>query len=322
MRARLATWNLENFDDRPGSAAPAERIAALRPTLEKLRADVLCLQEIGAEHVARGAPRTLALLDRLLEGTPYEQYQRVGAGLPSGKLSNIHNLVVLSRFPMRAHEELTNRFVVPPVVTLSSDPNASARPVGWDRPLLHVTLGLDGGRVLHVVAAHLRAPLATAIEGQKLGPFSWRSVEAWAEGFFLSSMKRMGQALEARLLAERLLAADPSALVLVAGDLNADLSEMPLRILRADLADTRNDALAGRVLTPLESFVPEARRYTVIHHGRRQQIDHLLASPALTRAHVATEIFNDGLADEWDAARADLAPVGSFHAPVVTEVEV
>lgn len=315
MRLRLATWNLENFDERPGSGAPHERIAALRPTLNALHADVLCLQEVGAERVGtKSTPRALGLLDELLEGTPYAHFHRVAAGLPTGGLSNIHNLVVLSRFPVTAHEELAHRLVPPPVV--------GEREVRWDRPVLHATLALPVRRALHVVAAHLRAPLATHLEGGKLGPFAWRSVGAWAEGFTLSSFKRMGQALEVRLLVESLLEAEPDALVLAAGDFNADSSEMPLRVLRADATDTGNPALASHALTPLESFVPDGRRFTVIHRGRRQVLDHLLASPALAKGHVATDILNEGLGDEWVAARAGQAPRGSFHAPVVSEVEV
>jgi endonuclease/exonuclease/phosphatase family metal-dependent hydrolase len=320
MRLRLATWNLENFDARSGSAEPAERIAALRPTLRALAADVLCLQEVGAERVERRGPRALMLLGELLEGTDYAAYEKVAAGLPEGGLSNIHNLVVLSRFPVRRWEHVAHRLVPPPVVHVSSE--EAPREVRWDRPILFASLELSPRRALHVLAAHLRAPLATALDGHKLGPFSWRSVTAWAEGFTLSSLKRMGQALEARRLVEELLAEEPEALILAAGDFNADSSEMPLRLLRADLADTGNPELKGHVMTALEGFVPEAKRFTVIHRGRRQVLDHLLASPALAQGHHTTDILNDGLGDEWVAARAGLSPIGSFHAPVVSELDV
>ncbi|MEW5740662.1 MAG: endonuclease/exonuclease/phosphatase family protein [Myxococcota bacterium] len=321
MRVRLATWNLENFDERPGGVEVAQRIAALRPKLSALRADVLCLQEVGAERVDRQGPRTLSLLSELLEGTAYAGFTRVAAGLPTGGLSNIHNLVVLSRFPVVRQQDIAHRYVEPPVVRLSVD-GRKAREVRWDRPLVHVTLAVPGPRPLHVIALHLRAPLATALEGQKVTPSSWKSVPGWAEGFWLSSMKRTGQALEARLLVEALLSEDADALVLVAGDFNAELSEMPLRLLRAEVDDTGNPALSSHSLTALEATVPDERRFTVVHEGRRQVLDHLLASGALARAHVRTDILNDGLGDEWTASKAGLKPLGSFHAPVVSEVEL
>jgi len=44
---RIATFNIENLDDLPGQKPSlAERVAAIQPQLLRLRADVICLQEI------------------------------------------------------------------------------------------------------------------------------------------------------------------------------------------------------------------------------------------------------------------------------------
>ena len=49
---RLATFNLENLDLPPKAALPNEtRAEILRPALERLEADILCLQEINGQHV-------------------------------------------------------------------------------------------------------------------------------------------------------------------------------------------------------------------------------------------------------------------------------
>lgn len=315
---RVATWNLENFDER--SPVPLEaRRAALEPTLRALNADVLCLQEVGAERHGSSGPRALGLLDALLAGTPYEAFHRFAAGLANGALADVHNQVVLSRHPLRACRAVSNELVRPPAVTLASSTGAHDFP--WDRPLLQVEVVLPAGPPLHVIAAHLRAPRASSIAGQKDGPWRWRSSSAWAEGFFLAGVKRTGQALEARLLVEACFDADPDARVLVAGDLNADLGETTVRILRARVEDTANEALAGRALEALSARVPEGERFSIIHEGRRQLVDHLLASPAVARGHVATRIFNHGLLDEGAAPR-DASPAGSFHAAVVAEVEL
>ena len=61
---------------------------------------------------------------------------------------------------------------------------------------------------------------------------------AWAEGFYVSSIKRNGQALEARVVVDELFDADPGARILVCGDLNAGEHEVPLAILRATVEDT------------------------------------------------------------------------------------
>lgn len=318
LRLRVATWNLENFDAR-GTVPLSARLSALRPTLLALAADVLCLQEVGAERLGSGEPRRLGQLEALLEGTPYAAFHRFAAGLANGALSDVHNQVVLSRFPLGEGRAVSNELVRPPAVTLVSASSAGAVPFPWDRPLLQVQVLLPDGRPLHLIAAHLRAPLAASIEGQKQGPGSWKSTAGWAEGFFLAGLKRTGQALEARLLVDACFDEDPAARVLVAGDLNAELGETAVRILRARVEDTGNPALAARTLEPLSARVPEARRFSLIHEGRRQLVDHLLASPALAQAHLRSALFNETLEDEG-ALPPDARPAGSFHAAAVAEL--
>ncbi|MGH6954545.1 MAG: endonuclease/exonuclease/phosphatase family protein, partial [Alphaproteobacteria bacterium] len=75
LRLRLATFNLESLDDRPERPL-AQRIEILRPQLLRLRADVLCLQEVNAQRADRRTPRGLHALDRLLAETPYARFHR------------------------------------------------------------------------------------------------------------------------------------------------------------------------------------------------------------------------------------------------------
>src|SRR6185295_1312598 len=50
---RLATFNLESLDLPPKAGMPLEtRAEVLRPALERLDADILCLQEVNGQHVA------------------------------------------------------------------------------------------------------------------------------------------------------------------------------------------------------------------------------------------------------------------------------
>src|SRR5690606_7740334 len=151
---------------------------------------------------------------------------------------------------------------------------ARAAGIEWDRPALYAAVDLGGGRTLHVVNLHLRAPLASHVPGQKESAFAWKSVSGWAEGFFLAAMKRAGQALEVRLFLEGLFDREPRPLIAVCGDCNAEDREMPLRILRAEVDDTGNDCLGPRSLVPVERTTPKQRRYTVLHAGRAAMLDH------------------------------------------------
>lgn len=316
---RIATFNIENLD------LPIEpRLAVLRPALERLAADVLCLQEVNGQHLPGRKERVLAALDALLAGTRYEAYTRAATHPPGREgAADVHNLVTLSRLPILASRQILHD-LVPPVearlVTPQPAPTGPA-PVRFERPVL-VTEIDAGGQRLTVVNVHFRAPLASAIPGGKSGRFAWSAVGPWAEGYYLSAIKRTGQALEVRLAVEQILAADANALVLVTGDLNAEGHEMPLRTLIAAPEDTGNSALAGRALVPLERALDPGRRFTIIHHGRPQMVDHMLASHALYGRFKSIEIHNEALGDEAIGYAKGIDPAGSYHAAVVAEFGV
>jgi len=320
---RLATFNLENLDDAPGLSPPlVERIAVLRPQLERTHADVLFLQEVNGQPAK--APRKLAALDALLADTPFAGFERVATESPSGGPMDKQNLVILSRWPISERRQIWHQQVPPPHYrTVTAAPAATeAEALEWDRPLLYARIDLPSGQPLHAINLHLRAPLAAMIEGQKIGPFSWRSAASWAEGFFIAAVKRSGQALEARLLADALFDGDPQAMIAVCGDFNAETAEMPTRILMASDEDTGNSALTERNLLPVSLSVPEERRYSVIHAGRPLLLDHMLVSRALLRGLHGAEIHNEGLVDELvDYANEGRSPE-SHHAPVVVEFEM
>jgi endonuclease/exonuclease/phosphatase family metal-dependent hydrolase len=326
---RIATFNLESLDDGPQVSIPlAARIDVLRPQLLRLNADILCLQEVNGQHPAGGGPRQLLALDRLLESTPYAGFHRaatsriVGAEAKSNAprgADAVHNLVVLSRHTLSMAREIRHDLVAPTAYRMATaaPPAKGSATVEWDRPVLHATINLPSGQILHLVNLHLRAPLAAPVPGGKIDSFAWKAVSPWAEGFFLAATKRAGQALEIRLLVDSILDADPDALIAVAGDFNAGVEETPVRIVRGDLADTGNENLAGRTMNALDDRVPEARRYSVVHARRRELLDHILVSRALLNRAQGLEIDNEALNDELGAVAA-----GSHHAPVVASFDV
>jgi len=218
---RIATFNLENLDDEADQDPSLDtRIAIMRPQLERIAADVLCLQEVHSQDSPQG--RTLAALDTLLAGTSYEDYQRVTTTTTGGDLYQERNLVTLSRFPLVEHPRTIIRDSSGPrpayQVATADPPDQTADPLEWERPILYAQADLGGGRTLHVLNLHLKSKLATTIPGQKLDNFTWKTPSAWAEGSFISSMKRVGQALQVRLEIDRLFdqagqTGDPTPLI-------------------------------------------------------------------------------------------------------------
>jgi endonuclease/exonuclease/phosphatase family metal-dependent hydrolase len=321
---RIASFNLENFPGEAGTRR-SERCAVLRPQLDRLKADVLCLQEVDSEKAGSPAKRTIEALHQLLAETSYSPFHCVCTsaekpGVPRDK----HNLVILSRWPIACSAQYANDLVAPPryrMVT-AEPPSAAEEAVHWDRPILRADIQLPGGPLLHVLNLHLRAPLAAFIAGQKLAPFAWRTVPGWAEGYYLASMKRAGQALETRLVVDRIFDRHPEALIAVCGDFNAEEREAPTRILIGDTEDTGNGQLLSRELVALEHTLPEHRRFTVIHAGRRQMLDHLLVSRPLLSRFRDMDVQNEGLGDEVVAYTRVDRTLESYHAPIVAAFEM
>jgi len=323
MTFRIATFNLENLGDGDEDDL-AFRIQALRPQLARLDADVLCLQEVNAQELP-GHERSLHALETLLQDTPYAGFDRAATTSASGgKPRDVQNLIVLSRGPIEESREYLNDLVERPSYRpATAEPAAeAAAPVSWDRPILYARVALPDGTPLHIVNLHLRAPLPSFIPGQKQEAFVWKSVEGWAEGTFVAEIKRTGQALEARFVIDRLFDADPKAAVVVLGDFNADGREAPLRILRGDVDETGNGALANRALTPIELTLPADRRFSVLHFGQALMLDHIMVSRSMLARFRKADIHNELLTDELVAFFAGRRDADSFHAPVVAEFEV
>jgi endonuclease/exonuclease/phosphatase family metal-dependent hydrolase len=318
---RIATFNLENLSGESNAVKTLEtRCRLLRPQLNLLAADVLCLQEVGAEQVGKkGSARQFLALSALLEGTRYADYFLAHTTLQDGRGPlDVHNLITLSRYPIVRHRQLWNDLVSPPRYRFEMAEPAlpETSKIPWDRPVLHTEIKLGNGRLLHVFNLHLRAPLASFIPGQKMGQFKWRTVSGWAEGFFVASIKRSGQALEVRYAVDRLFDTESDALIAVCGDMNAEEQEMPLRILRGDELETENPELAFRMMIPMEKAEPESRRYSVIHGGRPVMLDHMLVSRALFNRFQNIHIHNEVLKDELTDYQLGRDLSVSHHAPI------
>lgn len=321
---RIATFNLENLDDKPGEEpALDKRIALMRPQLLRLNADILCLQEVNGQEQP-GQPRRLLALDRLLAGTGYAEYQRASTSTTEGQVFDERNLVILSRFAIAERAQHRHRFApAPRYRQVTAEPaQQEAEAVSWERPILHARVRLDDGRTLEVINLHLKSRLPATVAGQKVDQHTWRTASGWAEGYFLSSIQRVGQALEARILVDSLFDENPDALIAVCGDFNAEADEVALEAICGELENTNNPRLAGRVLVPCERTVPLSSRYSLLHRGQGRMLDHVLVSRALLAGYRGSEIHNELLHDESLAFATDKLYPESDHAPVVATFEL
>ncbi|HVF09171.1 MAG TPA: endonuclease/exonuclease/phosphatase family protein [Abditibacteriaceae bacterium] len=323
-KLRIATFNLENLDDVPGERPTLdERSAIMRPQLVRINADILCLQEVNGQETI-GQPRALLALDKLLAPTKYAIYQRASTLVEGGsQVYDERNLVVLSRFEITARDQYKHDFAPTPFyrkVTAIPE-ETEAKEITWERPILHAQIKLLG-RVLHVVNVHLKSRLPSPVKGQQSDRYTWSSASGWAEGSFISTMKRVGQALETRRLVDKIFDGDEDALIAVCGDFNANYDEVSLEAIRGDIENTNNEKLIKRVLVPCERSIPESARYSLLHQGRGTMLDHLIVSRGLLAFYRGSEIHNELLHDESVGFASDRKFPESDHAPVIAEFEL
>jgi endonuclease/exonuclease/phosphatase family metal-dependent hydrolase len=320
---------MENLDDKADSTPSlSERISVMRPQLIRLGADILCLQEINGQEQQTGE-RTLSALAELIQGTLYESYQVIHTVTTEGHPYDERNLVVLSRFPVISHSQVKNQFVKnrPKYQKMTAIPGEDeAKEVTWERPVLYMTLDLGAGRTLHLVTVHLKSKIPSSIAGQMINQYTWKTIPAWAEGSFISDMKRVGQALEVRMLLDKIFddseAVKDQPLIVVCGDFNGDMDSVPVKAIRGLVEETGNPQLLNRIMIPCELTVPDSSRYTLLHLGKGEILDHILVSRALLAFYRTTEIHNENLPDESGAFRTDVNFPESDHAPIVAEFEI
>lgn len=322
---RVATFNVENLDDKASDKNPslAQRKPVLEAAFRRLDADIICLQEVHGQelpnHNSRQPQRTLSALASILSDTQYRDFQQVSTVTSSNVPYDERNLVILSRYPISQHQQLRNdhidRLLYRKVTAIPHE--LEAKPVNWERPILHARIAHPELGTLHIINLHLKSRLPSTIAGQKEG-YSWQSAAGWAEGYFLSSIKRVGQALETRILLDTIFDGEPEAKIIVCGDFNASPGEVPVEAICGRVENTDNPLLRQRVLIPCSSAIAESVRFSHLHQGHGNLLDHMLISQALLPYFRDAQIHNENLHDESLPFTTDIKYPESDHAPFVS----
>jgi endonuclease/exonuclease/phosphatase family metal-dependent hydrolase len=314
---RVATFNVENLDE-TGVPSLDLRIKALKPQFERLNADILCLQEVHGQE-RDNQPRKLLALEQLIAGTQYEHFDLVHTKTQAGEAYDERNLVIISRYPVAATEQYRNS-LIPKLQYLritAEPPEINPTQINWERPTFYAKINHPDGD-LHVITVHLKSRIPVSIPGQAEG-YGYKTVQGWAEGYFLSSMKRVGQALETRFLVDRILDVDINARILVCGDFNAEPGQVPVEAIVGSVENTSNAKLVDRQLWPCSLSIPDNARFTHLHHGQKNLLDHMLMSRPMVARYKGAEIHNEMLRDESLAFYMDDKFPESDHAPFVVE---
>lgn len=311
----VATFNVENLS----AAGPHERFVQLGEVIAKRMGgpDVVALEEVQDDSGPEGkgdevvtSRRTLSALVAAVIAAGGPRYEPVWidpvegreGGQPGG---NIRVALLLNR----ARVSLAKRGEAGPLDATQPERNGRK-----------LRLSLSPGRVAP------RSPAFTLEEGEGVRRSLAAELKFDGRTFFvvvnhLSSKsdddrafgspqpprtptipRRLAQAREVRAFADRILAADPKAALVVLGDLNDFEHSEPVRVLGAP---------------PLENLVlrvPPESRYTFNFEGASQVLDHVVVSPALAEG-AAIEVVHVN-SDCSDRKRS------SDHDPVVTRLRL
>jgi endonuclease/exonuclease/phosphatase family metal-dependent hydrolase len=319
---KIATFNIENLDVSSSAYTPTlvERIPTLRGTLTRLNADVLCLQEVHGqelvEHTTNNPKRELSALAMLIADTQYANYFLVHTVTSDNQAYDKRNLVILSRWPISVSEQYKHDHLDKLEYRKSTAlPVEEAKDISWERPILYARIEVPDIGSVHVVNLHLKSRIASNVSGQKANNYTWKSAAGWAEGYFLSSIKRVGQALEARILVDEIFDQTADAKIVVCGDFNAEPGEVPVEAICGRVENTGNPDLRSSVLLPCSAAIAESVKFSHLHHGKGNLLDHMLISQSMYHLFVKADIFNENLHDESLPFASDIKYPESDHAP-------
>jgi endonuclease/exonuclease/phosphatase family metal-dependent hydrolase len=327
---RIASFNIENLDHDGDDNNPqlARRIPILQQNLNRMDADIVCLQEVHGQelpdHTSSNPKRDLQALNAVIEDTRYEHYFRAFTVTSDNVVYDKRNLVILSRFPIIEHYQYRNDRIdkLQYRKVTAQPPEDDAKDLGWERPILYAIIEHPVLGHLHLINLHLKSRLASNVAGQKVDNYTWASASGWAEGYFLSSIKRVGQALETRTLIDEIFDANDQANVIVCGDFNAEPGEVPVEAISGRVENTNNPTLRHRALVPCSLSVGETVRFSHLHRGHGNLLDHMLISQSLLGYFDGAAIHNENLHDESAPFAFDDKFPESDHAPFVASFRV
>ena len=314
MVFKVMTWNVENLF-RPGEAAGPSgasaydaKLKGLARAINEQAPDALAVQEIGD-------PAALEDLTALLNGT----WQRQVSAHP-----DVRGIRVAWLSPRPISDPVDITAFAPGLQPVQVDDDGTTL-AQMGRGALAVTINADAGIPVRLITCHLKSKLLTYPGGR----FNPRDEDERARYATYALDRRAGEAATVRSGLTRALAADGQhRAVIVTGDLNDTVQAATTQLLQGppgseigtrgfDQAD-HGDVARMWNLAPL---LPAGHDYSRINQGRRELIDHILASRFLVTpvdAVAATAVIEAPLAsiDPADPAARRDAP-SSDHAPVV-----
>jgi endonuclease/exonuclease/phosphatase family metal-dependent hydrolase len=300
---RLATFNLKDFfhaRNEGESGVVEAKLANVATSLDRARADVVALQEVGS----------VELLARLVGAV-----RKLGYGEPvvgSEDRRGIRN-VILSRLPVQWSQVHTAagldfpRFV-------EGDPDPFPRRIPLRRGVVHVRIDAGNLGEVDVMTAHFKSGLPARLKTTEGKELPDTTLHAEGSSYVRSLVQRAAEALFVRHLVDGIIARSPDHAICLMGDLNDTLDSLPVRLVRG--VDVSSKYHLRSAAEPLDA----ERRFSCFHGGAPILIDHILLSERLFGGLRSCEIHNEAL--RYHGPHVDDPPLtpDSDHALTVAEI--
>jgi len=304
----ISTLNVENLSKPKPSESEAkkqqykQRLSLLRDIIFRLDADILALQELIS-------PKALDDLFGLNFPSPFQPYKKpyvIGKPAERGV-----RCAVLSRFesgPKIDHETVA-KFTWPD--------RGIEWQLEWDRPLLQVPVKVNSNLVITLFVVHLKSKMVTFPTGVDYSRYEWPNLKYYAQGSFLSTLRRVGQAMDLREKLDAVFERDPEANIVVLGDFNDGLGSVTLDTIVGDHIGANNTKLWDFELVPCELSLPTEKQYTYIFRGKGIMLDHILISKNMLPFFKFATVYNELLKEEHVPYRGEKFFSEPDHAPVI-----
>jgi len=298
MPLTLATFNVKDLFDAADDASRAHlgaKLATLARVLEGANADVVGLQEVGSADVVRLlASRASSLgYGEPIMGTVDAR------GIGCAILSRVR--VIASRVHTAA--------ALPFPAFVEGDPQPFGTRIPLRRGIVHARVEAGSLGTLDLFVGHFKSNRALPMKDARGESITPRLARDYAEGHVRSTTWRTAEALFVRGLVDDVLAEDPARHVVVAGDLNDHPTTQVVRVVCGG---------GEHSLVPCADAVPEAARFSILHDGRKQQIDHILVTRALRERLQSARFCNEELRDHGEFDRDAPLPDSDHAAFVVS----
>jgi endonuclease/exonuclease/phosphatase family metal-dependent hydrolase len=305
MPLAVATFNVKNLlapKDEHDRAVLPEKLASVARSLEECDADVVGLEEVGSKELV------LAAMERMRGAGAY------GEPLLGPADQRGIRCALLSRLPVHAARVHTASALPFPAFA-AGDPAPFGARTPLRRGVVQARVLAPGIGAVEVMVVHFKSPRPVAerdTSGQERPGLSQASPRTRAEGALRSMVWRAAEALHVRGLVDEALRQAPSAApthVVVLGDMNDSPESPVVRTLRSSGDGCLFDCTAR---------VDPGARFSILHEGRREQVDHVLASSRLFERLAEARFLNGALRDHGAlGGEADAMTVDSDHAALV-----